>query len=209
MAGKGIHSTEEIVGNSPADIEVNFLKAGKGPSSLIIRPAMLTFQEARKIAGNILATWSAVGEVGSLKMIDDQTIDKSYAWIFYYEAQQQTGDLDPRIALAGNGAILVSKHDGNISTFAAGLTLDEMIEEYEETYRIWKLRLPGDIRLDPRMRLHLKRFFGLNNIRFGRHKTFKKIPLTTGSKTRLTILQKSLEVCGIPTQLIPNTKYVR
>ena len=175
MAPKNIHSIVGIVGISSTDVEVTNAK-GSQLSSLNMHPHLLPFQEAREIAEKMLTTLTAAGEVRDVKIIDEQTIDKFYAWLFYYEVQQQTGHLDAQIGVASNGVILVSKHDGHVSTFARHLTLDEMIEEYEETHHIWKLRLPSDIHLDPKMRLHLKRFLGLNNIRFGRHKTFKKNP---------------------------------
>ena len=92
---------------------------------------MITFQEARKIAEAEINKYQTLGD-DSLIIIDNQTIEKDYAWIFPYTSKKYWETNDVNYAIGGNGPLFISKFDGQISKYRTGLSIEEMIDEYEE-----------------------------------------------------------------------------
>jgi hypothetical protein len=124
---------------------------------------MIKFQQARQIAENIINNMHVIGDAGGLAIVDSATIEKPYAWIFFYNSKQyiETGDI--MHALGGNAPLFISKIDGKVSTFRTGLSIDGMFEEYEEKQQIWQLTLIDDVYSDAKRLLDLKRVLDLSN----------------------------------------------
>lgn len=99
---------------------------------------MLQFQQARQIAElEIKNHWTIPND--SPVIVDKETIEKPYAWIFFYNSKHwlETGDFN--YAIAGNSPLFVAKTNGHVSKFGTGYSVDEMIDKYEEQNRIWSL----------------------------------------------------------------------
>jgi len=163
---------------------------------------MLTFQQARQMAEDKIKAMPLISDTGGLTIIDSETIEKSYAWIFFYDSKRhmETGDI--MCALGGNAPLFISKTDGQIFTFRTGLSIDAMIEEYEEKEQIWKLSLTDNIYADNKKLLDLKRVLDLSNRDIAGYKSSNRLTLDTGSEARLLNLQKALNDKNIQTHLL-------
>ena len=67
-------------------------------------------------------------------IIEDLTIEKPFAWIFFYNSKKylKTGDFND--VIAGNGPVFVNKHNGVIEFCGSRKSLDELLLEYERKW---------------------------------------------------------------------------
>ena len=67
-------------------------------------------------------------------IVEDLTIEKPFAWIFYYNSKKylKTGDIND--AVAGNGPVFVNKHTGEIKFCGSGISLEKLLLEYERKW---------------------------------------------------------------------------
>ena len=163
---------------------------------------MLTHQEARTIAQEELKSIPVIGDDGGLTIVDSATIEKPYVWIFFYNSKRyiETGNI--KDALGGNAPLFISKLNGHIFTFSTGLSIEKMIDEYEEQEKAWELTLTENIYADTAKLLDMKRTLGLSNNDIADHKRSHTVVLDKGSATRLSSVQKALSDKNIRTRLI-------
>jgi len=64
-------------------------------------------------------------------VVDADTIEKSFGWVFFYNSKTflETGAFSYR--LAGNGPVIVNKFNGEIEFFGTSRPPLELITEYE------------------------------------------------------------------------------
>ena len=89
---------------------------------------MITAIEAQYIANRYLANLET--ELGvTLKLIDSETIEKPFGWVFFYNSQKylETGEL--REMLAGNAPFIVDKSNGEIQETGTAKPIDEYISD--------------------------------------------------------------------------------
>ena len=63
--------------------------------------------------------------------IDDETIEKEYGWVFFYQTEKylRTGNIID--ALAGNAPYIVNKYTGELIETGTANPVEEYIAEYE------------------------------------------------------------------------------
>jgi hypothetical protein len=163
---------------------------------------MITFQEARQIAEDeINKQHTLVDE--SLIILEDQVIEKHYAWIFPYTSKKCCESNDINLAIGGNGPLFVSKLDGKISNYRTGLSIEGMIDEYEEENKIWLLTLIDDIFTDTTKLLSFRQTLGLTISEIAAFKKNTMAIFESGSKTRLEKIQSQLSLKDITVSLTP------
>ena len=64
-------------------------------------------------------------------VVDSATIERPFSWVFFYNTKRYLETGDYRYQLAGNGPVMVNKHDGSIEFWVAWKPVDTLIEEYE------------------------------------------------------------------------------
>jgi hypothetical protein len=161
---------------------------------------MITFQLARQIAEAEINKHQPLDD-DSLIIIDDQTIEKDYAWIFPYTSKKYWETNDINYAIGGNGPLFISKLDGQISTYRTGLSIEEMIGEYEEKNKIWNLTLTDNIFSDTNKTLTFRQILGLTISEVADYKKNDKVIFESGSRTRLLEIKKQLSLKSITTSL--------
>jgi len=70
-------------------------------------------------------------EGDSLVILDDETIEKDYGWIFFYTSRRYLETNRISYMLAGNGPIIVERENGTLTQLSASLPLEESISSYE------------------------------------------------------------------------------
>ena len=161
---------------------------------------MISFQQARDIAEKIIQN-KCHGVDVKLIIVDDQIIDKPYAWIFPYTSKQWLeGDFN--YALAGNSPLFVEKQDGRVSTFRTGLSVEGMIDEYEELNKTWSLKIPTSIYSNKMKLLALKRHINLTQLEITELKLNNINTVVVGSKNRLNRLAELLKMSEIENEIV-------
>lgn len=166
---------------------------------------MIRNQEAKQLA-EIELNKRSFSNDDTLIILDEQTIEKEYAWIFFYRSKKYEETQDKRFLVGGNGPIFISKTNGQIASFRTGLSIDEMIDQYEEENNYWHLTL------NQKMLLNVNQFLAMRNLlhwSIAQLSDFKKSTnnvIEIGSKRRLLAIQEQFALENIKTdiQLILN-----
>jgi hypothetical protein len=92
---------------------------------------MLSKEQARSLAlGHILKSgghdWDAV-------IIDENTIEREFGWVFFYQSRRflETGCISDM--LLGNAPIIINKSDGSLHVTGTAHPVDEYIDRYERS----------------------------------------------------------------------------
>lgn len=104
---------------------------------------MISLDEARIIASNYLTSMERAGSV-DLALMDDQTLEKDFGWIFFYNAKDFIKSGDYRDLLVGNAPLIVDRTNGAIHVTGTGMP----VEHYVEQYRKHGTPNPGEIKGD-------------------------------------------------------------
>jgi immunity protein 35 of polymorphic toxin system len=64
-------------------------------------------------------------------LLENQTIEKSFGWVFFYNTKEYIENGDFRDALLGNAPLIVNRHDGSVHETGTGEPVEFYIEEYE------------------------------------------------------------------------------
>ena len=93
---------------------------------------MLTREEARELVNkHINAHNRPADQAVELAIIDDETIEKEYGWVFFYQTKDylKTGSIID--ALVGNAPYIVNKYTGELIETGTANPIEEYIAEYE------------------------------------------------------------------------------
>jgi immunity protein 35 of polymorphic toxin system len=90
---------------------------------------MLTKTEALELVATMLRQMSTPDD--PFVVVDEETIETTYGWVFFFDSKKHLETGDHRYALAGNVPIMVNKHDATVEFFALYKSLSESIAEYE------------------------------------------------------------------------------
>ena len=90
----------------------------------------LSKSEALALANAQLAS---VGNEVSVVIIESETLEYDFGWIFFYSSQKYLETKDLRYALGGNAPLIVDRTSGQVITTGTALP----IEEYVASYRKW------------------------------------------------------------------------
>lgn len=94
--------------------------------------SMISADSARKIAIEYLSKLELKNRE-PLQLADNETLEKAYGWIYFYNSKKylETGDF--RHMLAGNAPFIVEKNSGNIHVTGTDKPIEDYIAEYEKT----------------------------------------------------------------------------
>ncbi len=91
---------------------------------------MLTKSEALEIVSKRLQQMSTSAD--PFVVVEKSTVEKPFGWVFFYNSKKflETGEYRHR--LAGNGPVIVNKHNGSVEFFGASRPPLEIVAEYEQ-----------------------------------------------------------------------------
>lgn len=66
-------------------------------------------------------------------IIEDETLERAWGWVFFYQSKEyiQTGDL--QYMLAGNAPYIVNRSSGKVTLTGTAYAIEEYIQAYEDT----------------------------------------------------------------------------
>jgi hypothetical protein len=94
---------------------------------------MISKEEALEIAERFV-TEQCRSVTGGCAIMLEQTIDKSYGWIFFYNSKCYLKTGNPLEALGGNGPLVVERADGRVHALGSGQDPDDAIAEFERVH---------------------------------------------------------------------------
>lgn len=93
---------------------------------------MLTKAEALAIVESKLQEMSTPDD--PFVVLEKRTIEKPFGWVFFYNSKKfvETGEF--RYRLAGNGPVIVNKHNGSVDFFGGAKPSQVIVADYEEEF---------------------------------------------------------------------------
>ena len=93
---------------------------------------MLTRDQAKTIAKSWITT-HATSDVPST-IVDSQTIERSYGWVFFYQSNAYLETQDPGFALAGNAPLIVARATGAVTVTGTAQPAEYYLAQYEAAH---------------------------------------------------------------------------
>jgi hypothetical protein len=90
----------------------------------------MTKDEARALALSYVRNREAKAGC-DLVLLDSETIEKGFGWVFFYDSKEHAKTGDFRYALAGNAPVVVTRTDGAIHETGTALPLEKYLERFE------------------------------------------------------------------------------
>src|SRR5688572_834819 len=64
-------------------------------------------------------------------LLENQTIERPFGWVFFYDTKAYVEGGDFRDALLGNAPLIVDRHDGSVHETGTGEPVEFYISQYE------------------------------------------------------------------------------
>jgi hypothetical protein len=91
---------------------------------------MINIEQAKKIAEEYVNKDYYV-EGDRLIVVNEETIEKEYGWVFFFDSLKHLETGDDSYLVAGNAPVVVEKNDGGIHVLATVPPLERWIDQYE------------------------------------------------------------------------------
>ena len=93
---------------------------------------MLTRQEAEQLVyARINAEDANAEQTVELAIIDNETIEKEYGWVFFYQTKEYLKTGNVLDAVVGNAPYIVNKFTGELIEAGTANPIEDYIAEYE------------------------------------------------------------------------------
>jgi hypothetical protein len=69
-------------------------------------------------------------------IVDDETIEKDFGWIFFYQALEYLETQDSGFQLLGNAPIIVDRADGSLHETGTAEPIEHYIRDYEKSRKV-------------------------------------------------------------------------
>jgi len=161
---------------------------------------MLSFLQAIEIAETVINNHHYTSD-DELIIVEDEIIERPYAWIFPYTSKRWLESGDIYHAIGGNAPIFVNKQNGRVSTFLTGLSIEQMIDAFEEQNRSWSLKILIETYSDTAKLLALKNLLDRTQSEVMELKSSNAETVDMGAKTRLIIVAGLLKTSGISSKI--------
>ena len=97
----------------------------------------MTYKEAFKVVRNFLDEMTSSSEsTPELTIVEEDTIEKPFGWVFFYQSKifLETGEYQHRVA--GNGPLIVNREGGNLYICPSYQSSEKSISIYEQNISI-------------------------------------------------------------------------
>jgi hypothetical protein len=95
---------------------------------------MITKEKARQlVVESVCGGVDWLPDDDELILLDEQTLEKPWGWVFFYTSKKWHETRDVRYAIAGNAPILVERRTSKLITTGTAMPTEHYIENYERT----------------------------------------------------------------------------
>lgn len=97
---------------------------------------MLTEREAREQAlAAVRARPVGVRAGDELVIVDDDTLEREWGWVFFYTSRRWLETADTRYRVSGNGPLIVNRYDGSVKFNGTDRPGEYYVTQYDTEYR--------------------------------------------------------------------------
>ena len=89
--------------------------------------------EAQSLVEKELAQSLDSQENSNIVVLEDETIEHEWGWIFFYQSKEYLKTGDFRHALGGNAPYIVNRNNGQITVTGTAHPIEHYIQEYEQS----------------------------------------------------------------------------
>jgi hypothetical protein len=90
---------------------------------------MFTYKQAEKL----VQAWLDLISNGEFRLLLQDTLDKPYGWVFFYDHKKFVEGGDEKFQLGGNAPVIVDRANGELRVTGTAKPLEEYLAEYEAT----------------------------------------------------------------------------
>lgn len=90
---------------------------------------MFSYAKAKSLA----QLWIELNSQTEVQLIDEETISKTYGWVFFYQSKKYLETENFSEMLVGNAPILINRINGELKVLGTAHTVEHYLEEYEKT----------------------------------------------------------------------------
>jgi hypothetical protein len=90
---------------------------------------MINYEKAKILA----QTWINLNNSTEVQIFDEETICKSYGWVFFHQSKSYIETQNFGEMLLGNSPILIDRFNGEIRILGTAYEAEYYLEEYEKT----------------------------------------------------------------------------
>lgn len=90
-------------------------------------------KEAQKLVETELAQSLGSQENFGVVVLENETIEHEWGWVFFYQSKEYLKTGDFRHALAGNAPYIVNRKNGQIRVTGTAHPIEYYIQEYEQS----------------------------------------------------------------------------
>jgi hypothetical protein len=92
---------------------------------------MITLEEAKALVQAEISRDNPYEPDMKLEILDAETVEKEWGWIFCYDSVDHIRTGDDRYLLAGNAPIIVNKATGELFVTGTAWPIEKYVEDYE------------------------------------------------------------------------------
>lgn len=92
---------------------------------------MLDLRTAQKLVEEEINRSYTPGD--RLVVLEEETIEKEYGWIFFYTSRRFNETGDPNYLVAGNAPIVVNRRTGKLTWLGTAEPFEKYLRQYEES----------------------------------------------------------------------------
>ncbi len=100
---------------------------------------MLSYEQAlEKVINYIRNIKPVLGEGDELVLVEEETLDCEFGWVFFYDSKKHIETLDFKYAIAGNAPLLVNKRTEQLLELGTVYSAEKYIQHYQKTGKVLK-----------------------------------------------------------------------
>jgi hypothetical protein len=88
---------------------------------------MWTYQKAL----SVIRAYVAAATDGVAVVLEDETIDRPYGWVFFYQSREYVETGDARKVLFGNAPLIFNRASGEVRVTGTALPIEDHLRQYE------------------------------------------------------------------------------
>lgn len=96
---------------------------------------MISREQARALVEAEISRPDPQGARGSVEIVDDSTIERSWGWVFFYRSSEDLRPENVSATLAGNAPYMVNRHTGEVIVTGTAWPTQKYIDDYESRLR--------------------------------------------------------------------------
>ena len=163
---------------------------------------MLNLEQARDRArAEIRSRGATLARGDELILLDDDTLERDWGWVFFYDSRLWRETRDARYQIRGNGPLIVNRYDGSVRMCGTAHPSEYYVSAYETELERnrdgWCVVITYVPRESPDAELALRTALGLSPSEIDELRGRTPAVLRTGERFRTVGICEELRTAGV------------